>query len=94
MPQFDVAHIREQGQDMVIVPLERSFGQRSSTQQNSMLRQIEIAARGAGLAGHAVLVWETSGGRMGFLAPPAWQSFFRNKSLQWVASNVNRSLSW
>ena len=45
MPSFDVAHLREQGQDMIIAPLERSFGQKSNSDQNLFMRQLQARAK-------------------------------------------------
>lgn len=47
----------------------------------------------AGLAGTVALVWNAGAGRMGYLAPPQWQPFFRSLSLSRVAANINRSLT-
>ena len=94
MPKLDIAHVREQGQDMIIVPLDDSFDQKTSSQQEAVIDQIARAARSAGLAGEVVAVWESGSGRMKFIAPRPWHPFFRNVSLSWVLRNVNRSLSW
>lgn len=93
MPQFDVAHIREQGTDLIIIPLSSAFGSQSNATQNATARELEMRAHSAGLAGTVVLVWE-SGGRMAFLAPPSYQPFFRSISLYEVAANINKTLSW
>jgi hypothetical protein len=94
MPKLDVAHVREQGQDMIIVPLDDNFDQKSSSQQNAAVNQIQIAARSAGLAGRVVAIWESSGGRVKLIAPPQWHAFFRDIDLGWVMRNVNKSISW
>ncbi len=93
MPRFKVAHIREQGNDMIIFPLESSFGRKGSDEQNSILAELEARAHAAGLDGRAVAVWD-SGGRMAFLAPHQWQGFFRSINLRFVLANVNREISW
>jgi hypothetical protein len=36
MPNFDVAHIREQGVDLIIIPLQSSFGTKSQEEQNEI----------------------------------------------------------
>ncbi len=94
MTTLEIAHVREQGVDMIIVPLDRSFHHKSSSQQNAMRNEIQARAASAGLRGSVALVWEVSGGRMGFLAPPNWQNFFRSIDLGWVFANLNRELSW
>jgi len=94
MPRFDVAHLREQGQDMVIIPLESSFGNRSSQDQQAIIVDLQLHSRLAGLAGIVVPVWDAGGGRMAFIAPHQWHPFFSSMSLQWVSANINKYISW
>jgi hypothetical protein len=93
MPSFEVAHFREQGQDMVVIPLDRSFGAKSMAQKNEVQASLQACASAAGLRGTVVLVWDAGNGRMGFLAPAPWQPFFRGLSLAMVAQNINRRLN-
>lgn len=93
MPHFRIAHMREQGQDMIIVPLESSFGNKSSDDQHVVMAELQAHARGAGLAGTIVPVWE-SGGRMFFIAPRPWHPFFQSLSMLAVLQNINKELSW
>lgn len=94
MPSVKVAHLREQGQNMIIVPLDSSFGREPQPQQDATIRELQMRASGAGLAGRVVPVWDNGGGRMAFIAPQPWHPFFRSLSLQAVWGNVNRELSW
>ena len=57
MPSFDVAHIREQGQDMIIFPVNDSFARKSNSEQDRVLSILEERAHGAGLAARAVAIW-------------------------------------
>lgn len=93
MQTFEVAHIREQGQDMVIVPLKSDFGLRSRETQNRFIHSLQVCARAAGLKGIVVPVWDAGQGRMAFIAPRPWHRFFSSISLESVASNINRRLS-
>ncbi len=93
MPKLDIAHLHEQGQDMIIVPLDASFDRKSKAQQNDAIDEIQLAARSAGLAGTVVPVWSTSSG-MRFIAPNSWHPFFRSINMQFVLGNINRTLSW
>lgn len=93
MAKFEVAHLREQGQDMIIVPLDRSFGFKSNTEQNQVCASIQACATAAGLQGTVVPVWDDGGGRMAFLAPRPWVPFFQGMSLADVAANINRKLT-
>ena len=93
MPTFKLAHIREQGQNMLLFPLSGSFSHKSSREQQSILVELEDRAHAAGLAGRAAVFWE-SGGRTHSLGPKPWSNFLRSLSLQAVLRSVNKSISW
>jgi len=94
MPRFKVAHLNQQGQDMVIIPLESSFGHKTSQDQQEIIADLQIHSRAAGLAGIVVPVWDSGGGRMAFVAPHQWHPFFTSLNLQWVFANINREIFW
>ncbi|MEK9285441.1 MULTISPECIES: hypothetical protein [unclassified Bradyrhizobium] len=94
MPTLKLAHIREQGQDMIIFPLDQRFGRLPDGEKQQELHALEMRAHDAGLGGHAVAVWDAGGGRMGFLGPSQWHSFLRSISLRQVISSLNREISW
>ena len=92
MSSIKVAHLREQGQDMILFPLSSAFGNKSTSAQNAILAELERSAHRAGLAGRAAAFWE-AGGRTHFLGPRPWVSFLRSMSLAMVWANVNREFS-
>ena len=94
MPSIEIAHICEQGQDMIIVPLDRSFGTKSNEQQHGAIAELQARSISAGLKGLIVPVWDAGGGRMGFIAPPNWHPFFKSIGLHRIMASVNRKLSW
>lgn len=94
MPHFQIAHVNEQGIDLIIVPLESSFGHQSSQAQQASIAELQARASSAGLQGTVVPVWDSGDGRMAFIAPQRWHPFFETISLQWVAVNLNRELYW
>jgi hypothetical protein len=94
MPRFDIAHVREQGVDLVIVPLESSFGTKMDSEERGVIGELQMRSRAAGLAGTVVPVWDAGAGRMGFIAPQNWHSFFASINLQWVGININKELYW
>jgi hypothetical protein len=94
MPRFQVAHLHEQGQDMIIVPLDSDFKYKQANVQHDAIADIQSHARAAGLRGTVVPVWDSGGGRMAFIAPKPWHPFFRSMSLRVVASNLNREIYW
>jgi hypothetical protein len=69
MPKFKIAHVREQGVDLVIVPLESSFGHKTQDDQNRAITELRMRSNAAGLVGAVVPVWDNGAGRMAFIAP-------------------------
>jgi hypothetical protein len=94
MPQFKVAHVREQGQNMIIFPLNGAFGHQSPSDQQDELAALEYQANMAGLAGSAVAVWQDGSGSTRFLGPAPWRSFLQGLSYRTVLANVNKAISW
>lgn len=90
--QFKIAHLKEQGQDIIIVPLESSFGYKSTQQKNSITNALQLCASGAHLRGTVVPVWE-QGNNFNFIAPQPWHPFFKGLSMQVVMQNVNKQLT-
>jgi len=94
MPRFDVAHIRKQGVDLIIIPLDDSFRFKSQDDKLAVTSELQQRASAAGLGGTVVPVWDDGGGRMAFIAPTKWHSYFKSISLSFVAANINRELYW
>ena len=93
MPTFQVAHLRRNGQDVIIVPVDRSFGKRSPGEQARIQEAFQRSAAAVELPGVVVPVWEDASGRMAFRAPPPWHEFFKSIDMVYVATALNRSLS-
>jgi hypothetical protein len=93
MPSFKVAHIHEQGQDMLLFPLDAAFGLKGPVIQDKALAELQARAHGAGLSGHAVAVWE-EGNRTRSVGPKAWEAFLASLSMQFVLKRVNKTISW
>jgi hypothetical protein len=94
VPKYRVAHINEQGQNMILFPLDAQFGRLTQSGQNDELRALQFRARNAGLAGSAVAVWDAGGGRMGFMGPQQWHPFLQGIDLHFVMANLNKEISW
>ena len=92
MSKYKIAHLREQGQDMIIIPLDDSFHHKSNSEQQDIVASLQAYASSARLAGTVVPVW-LHGRQMNFIAPRPWHPFF--KSLTWnaVISNLNKELT-
>jgi hypothetical protein len=93
MPQYDVAHIREQCIDLIIIPLDGAYHYKSTQDQQAVISQLQSKAESAGLAGTVVPVWE-HGGSWSFIAPPNWHAFFKSITKDFIRANINKSLSW
>jgi hypothetical protein len=77
---------------MIIIPLDRSFGYKSQSEQSEIIRALQLAASAAGLAGTVVPVWDHGSGRMAFIAPAPWRRFFESMSLPVIGQMINREL--
>jgi len=93
MPTFQVAHLRREGQDVIIVPVDRAFGMRSPAEQARIQEAFQRSAIAAEIPGVVVPVWEDASGRMAFRAPPPWHAFFKTIDMVYVATALNRTLS-
>ncbi len=89
---YEVAHIREQGQDMIIIPVSNSVNNMSNAKQNELKLSLQLYAQNAGLAGEVCLVWE-SNRHFYYLAPQPWHPFFRGMNMHFVALNINKKLT-
>jgi len=85
MTSFDVAHIREQGQDIIVVLVDRE-------PTREQIAALQYGATSAGLRGRVVPIWDQSG-RPHFIAPQPWHPFFRSLSWDVILANVNHTLT-
>lgn len=93
MAKYKIAHVSEQGQQMIIAPLDSSFHSRSQQAKNEFMNAFQMAASSAGLAGSVALIWE-SGSMVHFMAPQPWHPFFKSQGIyQMVMSNINKELT-
>ena len=86
MATFDVAHINEQGQNIIIVLVSHQL---TPMQE----RTLQLCANTAGLAGVVVPVWPHGMGMFGFSAPIQWHSYFRSLFWEDILMNVNTRLT-
>lgn len=93
MSEFEVAHIHEQGQNMIIVFVNARVGSMSNMERAEIMASLQACASSAGLAGSVVLVWKTNSGRTEFSAPRSWHPFFKSISYDELAININKELT-
>lgn len=92
MEQFQVAHIKVQGVDLVIVFVDSALGHRTTFEQQQIVAALQACASGAGLAGNVVAVWRDALGRLNFIAPPNQHAFFKSVTFDYLYANINKTL--
>lgn len=90
--RFAIAHIRHQGQNIIIIPLGwQSIQTLGADEQEGMRLALEECAHAAGLAGTACIVWQL-GRTFQFIAPIQWHPFFRGLNMALVGAMLNKTL--
>jgi hypothetical protein len=70
MPRFKVAHLHEQGQDMIVVPLDSSFGRKVSQDQHDIITDLQVTL--------GLPAWLARSSRSGTTAVAGWRSSRRD----------------
>jgi hypothetical protein len=92
MQKIKVAHVKEQGQEMIIIPLDSSFDRKVHSEKMEIEQHFQYAAKEAGLSGTVVLIWQ-SNQYTKFIAPREWHPFFKSEGIfEMVMFNLNREL--
>lgn len=93
MTTFKLAHLHEQGQDMIIVPVNPSIGRKPQHEQHALTEKLQNAATSAGLRGTVAIIWRDRH-QIGFVAPRPWHPFFHSDHIyDLVLANLNRELT-
>jgi hypothetical protein len=90
--KFKIAHLREQGVDLIIIPLASAFEHKSENTQQETIDSLQLCASRAGLAGTVIPVWLV-GQRVRFIAPTNYHPFFRSLSWNYFMHNINKELT-
>ena len=94
MPELDVKLINEYNADLVIIPLDRSFGSKPGAEQKRIADALQLCVSNTLLpAAWVVLVWEAGDGTWSFRAPPNWDSVFRSYDIGAAVRSPNRKLT-
>lgn len=91
MGTFDIAHIREQGQDIIVVFVSNVLDGMPPHEVDAFTVAIQDAATSAGLAGTTVPVWKVGSG-FKFISPTRLQPYFRSATWEFLVRNINRQL--
>ncbi|GFE62838.1 hypothetical protein [Geobacter sp. AOG2] len=93
MPRFKVAHVKEQGADLIIFPLDPAFGSKNNEEQQEIIKELQTHTQGAGLAGTVVPIWK-KGDCLFFNAPRNWHPFLKKLSWNDAIKNINKEIYW
>jgi hypothetical protein len=93
MPELDIARVKIEGVDLIIVKLDRSHARQSFELKKKARQDLQQKAKTAGLTGTVVTVWDAGGGNMGFLSPPEYSEIFGRINLAYVSENINTKLA-
>lgn len=91
--KFKVAHVKLKGVDVILVPLDSSFGQLTRADQQRASQALQHYAAAAGLKGSLVPIWDRGTGTAEFLAEKQLHPILQNLSLFTVQQSINRELS-
>ena len=94
MPTYKIAHLTGQGLNVIIFPVNNSFGLRTQQEQDTMIKLFQTKAKAAGLSGNVVPIWDGEGGKISYKAPLNQKAFFDNITHEIINSNLNKSISW
>jgi hypothetical protein len=93
MPRYEIAHIREQGQEILLFALNQSFGHQSEKDQLAALDEFSRRCRGANLRGSVAILWP-AGAQTRFIGPQNWHHYLGSINLAYAISRRNRWISW
>ncbi len=85
---YQVAHVKQQGQDMLLILMDDLFWRRSEADQHAAMEMLQAAADKEGLGGHVVCVSQ-KGSKTMFRGPAPWAPFLQTLDWATVAKNVN-----
>lgn len=92
MNEYRIAHLHEQGQDLIIIPLDYKFALKTQDEQLATKNSLQKCADAAKLKGIVVPVWQ-KGKRMMFIAPLNWHAFLQTISWDSILINCNKTLT-
>ena len=90
---FDIAHIREQGNDLIMVIVPTKFDRYATSDKQLVSASLQKCSKEARISGKVVLVWNKPNGSMGFFGPTPWHPFLKSINMRWVKARVNKELS-
>jgi hypothetical protein len=92
MAELEIAHINEQGEDIILIPLNNTFGYKTRLEQEQTITSLQNFATRAGLKGKVIPVWVDVAKRMHFVAPEFYHAFMFSINYNYVLRNINKKL--
>lgn len=92
MTEYKIAHVQEEGNDIIFVPLDCDFAQKPNEEKQEVVRSLQLFARCNGMAGQVVPVW-ASGPSFSFIAPLELTVYLRGLSWDFITGNINKTLA-
>jgi len=88
---YKVAHLREQGKSVIIIPIANANNDLSGVKLNSIKSAFQAHAAKAKLSGDICLVWE-SNSKFSFLVHDRWRNFCMKLNMNIVKQYINKEL--
>jgi hypothetical protein len=89
---FDIAHFREQGEDLVIIVMPRGIDDFPTSDKELLFNEFKKCAKEARLSGSIAMVWNKPG-TMGIYGPTRWMPFLKSINMKYVKDRVNKELT-
>lgn len=89
MGNFNIAHVTEQGQTLIIVLVSGTFGELPEAEREAARQKLQRCADEQRLAGTVVCIWDETAEQMGCHAPPLLRQIFRGRRLREFTDKMN-----
>jgi hypothetical protein len=90
---FEVAYVKEQATNLIIVLVTPFFRNLSYEQQCTLSGEVQVSARASGMRGQVAFVWMEGAGRMNYWAPKQFEEFFAKLETLALVKSLNRKLT-
>jgi hypothetical protein len=94
MPTFNIANVKVQGADIVMIILDSSFERKSPRDQEEIIKEFQVRTTAAGFRGDVIPIWDGGKGTIHFRAPVNLHPFLSTITPYYVAENFKKQLSW
>lgn len=93
MPSYEVANVREQGQDMIFIVVNPAFARLPAPERDATISEFQLRATAAKLVGRVVPCWWEIG-RWHFFGPEQWRPLFESLGSRDIPAAINGRLHW